>query len=215
LSSEGIQDVVYCIGHLGSLVREYVGDGSAWALNVSYVDEGTQLRGTAGALRLALDQGVLEESFFVVYGDSYLTVNVALVEEAFRSSGCPALMTVYRNAGRWEESNAVFDGHRVRWYQKHTSDPPPDMTYVDYGLLAFHRNAIEAQTVHGQVADLATIMENMSRGGHLAGYEAKGRFYEIGSPDGLHALEAHLAEDAERRLLRSHDVGPKDRHALP
>src|ERR1700691_2559314 len=92
LASEGVDRVVYCIGHLGHLVREYVGNGSAWGLKASFVDEGTELLGTAGALRLAADRAVLDESFFVLYGDSYLSVNLTSVEEAFRSSERPALM---------------------------------------------------------------------------------------------------------------------------
>src|SRR6185437_12319465 len=51
LSSAGIDSIVYCIGYHGGLVRDFVADGSAWGLSrVAYVDEGADLRGTAGAL---------------------------------------------------------------------------------------------------------------------------------------------------------------------
>ena len=57
LAAEGISDVVYCIGYRGGSIRDYIGDGSRWGVRARYVDEGEQLRGTAGAIRLALDQG--------------------------------------------------------------------------------------------------------------------------------------------------------------
>lgn len=192
LESEGIQRVVYCIGHLGHLVKGYVRDGSAWKLDVTYVDEGEQLLGTAGALRLGLDQGVLEEEFFVLYGDSHLSVNLASVEEAHKSSVCPVLMTVFRNVGNWEASNVIFDGHAVCRYQKNCPEPPVDMIYVDYGLLAFERQVIEHMVPAGVTSDLAPILERLSVEGRVAGYEAQERFYEIGSLEGLRSLEEHL-----------------------
>jgi NDP-sugar pyrophosphorylase family protein len=193
LASEGVDRVVYCIGHLGHLVREYVGNGSAWGLKASFVDEGTELLGTAGALRLAADRAVLDESFFVLYGDSYLSVNLTSVEEAFRSSERPALMTVFRNAGAWEQSNVIFDGGMVRRYQKQSTDLLPEMVYVDYGLSVFDVGVIHEMVTPRVPVDLAVIFERLSVEGHLAGYEASERFYEIGSAEGLRSLEEYLA----------------------
>jgi MurNAc alpha-1-phosphate uridylyltransferase len=192
LASEGVTEVVYCIGYLGDLVRAHVGDGSTWSLDVVWVDEGQRLLGTAGALRLALDREVLDEQFFVIYGDSYLSVSFSSVATAFSSSGCPALMTVFRNDGNWEESNVVFENDRVIRYQKHCHEPPPGMHYVDYGLSMFRADLVAEMVMAGTPVDLAPIFEKLSFEGRLAGYEAKERFYEIGSPDGLRALEAHL-----------------------
>src|ERR1017187_8690309 len=59
LARSGIDSVVYCVGHLGQLIRDHVSDGSCWGLSVRYVDEGDRLRGTAGALRLASDENGL------------------------------------------------------------------------------------------------------------------------------------------------------------
>ncbi len=85
---------------------------------VAYVDEGADLRGTAGALRLALDQGVLDEDFLVLYGDSWLQVDPAAVLTEARSRPEPALMTVFDNTGKWDTSNVIFDGSRVVRYAK-------------------------------------------------------------------------------------------------
>jgi NDP-sugar pyrophosphorylase family protein len=53
------------------MIREYVGDGGRWGLGAVYVTKGSHLKGTGGALRLALDQGVLDPAFAVLYGDSF------------------------------------------------------------------------------------------------------------------------------------------------
>lgn len=194
LAAAGITSVVYSIGHLGQQIRDYVGDGSYWGVAVDYVDEGPQLRGTAGALRLAADSSVLAEDFLVLYGDSWLQVNPAAVMLAARASPMPALMTVYDNAGRWDGSNVIYAAGRVVTYRKGVADPPPEMHWIDYGLLAFRRHLIvSAIPPHGR-SDLAPLCSRLADDGRLAGYEVSERFYEIGSPTGRVEADAWLRD---------------------
>jgi len=188
LSEQGVSRVVYCIGHLGDQVRAYVGDGSRWDLRVSYVDEGRDLRGTGGALRLALEEGVLGDSFAVLYGDSYLRLDLGAVRAAFEKTSAPALMTVLRNENRWDASNADFDGELVTRYSKTEGD----FEWIDYGLSLLERDVV-AELPPDRPSDLAELFAQLSREGRLAGYEATERFYEIGTPEGLAELEAFLA----------------------
>jgi MurNAc alpha-1-phosphate uridylyltransferase len=195
LARSGITSVLYCIGHLGSHVSGYVGDGSHWGLAVGYVDEGDQLRGTAGALRLAYDEGKLAEDFLVLYGDSWLQVDPALVLRTARRRQALALMTVYRNDGRWDASNVVLRGAQVVQYAKGLAEPPPDMGWIDYGLLAFRREVIADRVPPNGAADLAPLCSQLASAGMLSGLEVTQRFYEIGSPAGRTELEELLAAE--------------------
>jgi NDP-sugar pyrophosphorylase family protein len=190
LAEAGVDSVVYCVGHLGQLVRAYVGDGSAWGLSVRYVDEGEHLRGTAGALRLACDVDVLDEDFLVLYGDSWLQVDPAAVLRTARERREPALMTVYCNNGRWDGSNAVLAEGRVVRYQKGLNPPPQEMRWIDYGLLALRRPVIADRVPARTPADLAPLCSALAAEGLLAGLEVFERFYEIGSASGRNELEA-------------------------
>ena len=75
LARHGVDEVILCLGYQGALIRDYVGSGSAWGLRVSYTDEGKDLRGTAGALRLCFDQNLLADTFLLTYGDSFLPID--------------------------------------------------------------------------------------------------------------------------------------------
>jgi len=201
LASQGVTEVVYSIGHHGDMIRRYWTSRLAPVPSIRYVDEGLDLRGTGGALRLALESGVLQESFFVIYGDSFLPVQFAPVWDAFRSSGMPALMTVLRNDGRWDRSNAVYrDGHVLLYDKK----GHPSMHYIDYGLSALRRDILDGITA--EVFDLATLFHELSLRDQLAGFEVDQRFYEIGSPEGLRDfeqyLEARVDEPAEFNAIR-------------
>jgi NDP-sugar pyrophosphorylase family protein len=195
LSQQGVERVLYSIGHHGEMLREHVGDGGRWGLAVRYVDEGEQLRGTAGALRLALDQGALEDEFFVLYGDSYLPVDLPQIERGWNDSPLPALMTVFRNEGRWDSSNAVYEDGRVLLYDKdRPSDRVEEMHWIDYGLSILSRDVVAERVPADAVSDLAELMRGLSRDGMLAGFEVTQRFYEAGSREGVRDLERYLAE---------------------
>jgi protoporphyrinogen oxidase/choline kinase len=190
LASEGITDVVYSIGYRGGAIRDYVGDGSRWGIRAVFVDEGEQLLGTAGALRLAFDQGVLEPTFAVLYGDSYLRISLPAMWQRFEASGQPALMTVLRNEGRWDRSNVIYRDGQVVLYDKNAG--PQSMQHIDYGISLLRRDVIEQEVPAGQRSDLAPLLNRLSREGRVAGFEATERFYEIGSPQGLADFEQHI-----------------------
>jgi NDP-sugar pyrophosphorylase family protein len=193
LAAHGVTEVVLSVGYLGGALGAHVGDGSRYGLAVRVVDEGPNLRGTAGAVRLALDEGVLDERFLLTYGDSFLPIDFAAVFEAFVASGAPGLMTVYRNQGRYDTSNVIFDGRMVTLYDKQRrTRPAADFAFIDYGLSALTRKAVEEGIPAGQKADLAELLHALSVQGKLAGYESPDRFYEIGSPAGLADLEQWL-----------------------
>jgi NDP-sugar pyrophosphorylase family protein len=196
LAAQRVRHVVFSIGHLGAMVRAEIGDGTRWGLEVTYVDEGDELLGTGGALRRAVEHGGLGPDFFVLYGDSYLSLDLAAVAHAFHARNTGALMTVFHNRARWEESNVVFEDGMVTLYQKGLAHPPAAMQYVDYGLCVL-RGAVVLETVPPGRSDLADALSLLSRAGRLAGFEASERFYEIGTPTGLADLEAHLAASAD------------------
>jgi NDP-sugar pyrophosphorylase family protein len=194
LAAQGVERVTYSIGYRGEMLRAHVGDGGRFGLKVSWVDDGARPLGTGGALRRALDEGALDEVFFVLNGDSYLPSSMAEVEKAWRASAHPALMTVLRNEGRWDSSNAIYSDSRVVLYDKsRPADRQAKMHWIDYGLSVMTREVIASRIKSGSFADLADLMRDLSHEGRLAGLEVHQRFYEAGSPEGLRDLEDHLS----------------------
>ena len=83
LESQGIQRVTLCIGHLGEMIESVIGSGSQFGMEITYSPDGPNLLGTGGAIKKALP--LLDESFFVLYGDSFLPINYSPIEEEFRT----------------------------------------------------------------------------------------------------------------------------------
>jgi hypothetical protein len=120
-------------------------------------------------------------------------VDVGAVVDRFDASGAEALMTVFRNDGRWDRSNVEFDGERVLRYDKQETDPAAaGMHHIDYGLSVVRAESVRARLPDRGPSDLAEMMRSISLEGGLVGFEAQHRFFEIGSPAGLAALQDHL-----------------------
>jgi NDP-sugar pyrophosphorylase family protein len=193
IAANGIDRLTLCIGYGGKALQSYVGDGSRYGMMIRWVSEGDDLLGTGGAIRLAYEQGALEDVFFVLYGDSYLPIDMQRVARAWEASELPALMTVMRNDGQWDRSNVVYANGLVLLYDKGRPEAQQhDMRWIDYGLSVLTREAVADSIPRGAVADLADVLKSLSLAGRLGGLEISERFYEAGSPQGLRDLESYL-----------------------
>jgi len=186
LSSHGVRRVVLCVGYRGELIQRRIGTAQ-FGIAIDYSFDAPGLDGTLGAIRRAL--GLLGKRFLVLYGDTYLRVDYAAVVRVWRESGLPAVMTVLRNEGRWDTSNAVYRDGLVVHYDKRA--PTPQMRWIDYGLGGLTEPALAA--VDGQERDLAALYERLAAEGSLCGFEATERFYEIGTPSALAATDSFLS----------------------
>jgi NDP-sugar pyrophosphorylase family protein len=198
LRAGGVREVVLCVGYLGSLVERTIGGGSRLGLSIRYSYDGPNPLGTAGALRNALP--LLEERFLLTYGDTLLSVDYTAVARSHASSAVPALMTVLENDNRLGRSNAVVEGGLVVAYGK--SPRPRDARWIDYGLLAFDRAAIEGSLD----ADLERVLTKLADGRQLAAYEVDERFYEIGDEEGLAETTEFVRASPRFATLRPADT---------
>ncbi|MDR2460385.1 MAG: NTP transferase domain-containing protein [Deltaproteobacteria bacterium] len=187
LKRNEVEKVFICIGHMGDMIKETVGNGEKFGLNVYYSDDGKELLGTGGAIVNALP--MLPDLFMVLYGDSYLDTNYRNIAKAFLYSGKVALMTVYKNQNQYDKSNVIFQHGLVSLYDKH--QPNDLMHYIDYGICCFFKTVFK--TSFGKKFDLASVLTELSAEGNLAGYEVHNRFFEIGSLQGKADLENYLA----------------------
>jgi NDP-sugar pyrophosphorylase family protein len=195
LRAKGIDRVVMCISHLGELIRDYAGDGSQFGLHIDYSFDGPVLLGTAGAIRKAFP--LIDERFFVLYGDSYLPCDFDSIANAFMESGKLGMMTVFRNNGKWDASNVEFAHGKILAYDKKIRTP--QMQFIDYGLGVFQKQAF-AELPDNAPADLAELYQQLLKRGELSAREVQERFYEIGSVVGLRELSLYLKWQTEISL---------------
>ncbi|MEZ5380793.1 MAG: sugar phosphate nucleotidyltransferase [Microthrixaceae bacterium] len=197
LAESGVTDVVECIGHLGDEIVASVGDGSAFGLSVTYSHDGTRpdgqpaRPGTGGALALARHRGLLNPRFMVIYGDSWLRMDLRAMWRQSAESPLPATMAVLRNDGGREPSNVALDGELVRYRKGGDGD---GLTHIDYGVSTLSSRLLDGLDPGSDPngSDLADLMAQWSRDGRVAAYEVSEPYDEVGTPAGVARLEAAL-----------------------
>lgn len=93
LSDQGFTDVTLAIGHLGHLIRSFIGDGSRWGLRVQYLDEDRPM-GTMGPVLRLLDE--LPQDVLVMNGDILTDMNYAELLNRHRAGDRPLTIATYQ-----------------------------------------------------------------------------------------------------------------------
>jgi N-acetyl-alpha-D-muramate 1-phosphate uridylyltransferase len=177
LARHGAVRVVLCVGYLGEQIETRIGRRQ-FGIEIAYSYDGPRPLGTLGAVRKA--SPLLGDRFLILYGDTYLRVDYRAAVARWDQSGLLGLMTVLRNNGQWDTSNAAFDGRRVV-YDKRV--PTADMEWIDYGLGGLRADALSVLADGDD--DLADLYHELAVRGQLCGFAASERFYEIGTPASL------------------------------
>lgn len=180
LKEKGVTEVILCVGHLGHMIEEYVGNGSRFGLNVHYSYDGDTLLGTGGAIKKAT--AILPDAFIIQYGDSYLDIDFEPIIERFEQAELPVLMTVFHNQNKFDTSNVLVKNGRILKYDK--KDHDPTMEYIDYGLIVIRKSIFDDYPPQAYF-DLSTLLSQSAASGQVASYEVKKRFFEIGSVQGI------------------------------
>jgi NDP-sugar pyrophosphorylase family protein len=186
LKSQGVKNVVLCVGHLGEMIESAVGDGRNFNLSIKYSYDGDKQLGTGGSITKALY--LLDPNFFILYGDSLLPINFEKVQKAYDAKKL-GLMTIIKNENAWDLSNVLYlDGKLIEYNKR---NPKPNMKYIDYGLSILNKNAFN-YFINEQIFDLSDLFAVLASRSELSAFEVYERFYEIGSQKGIQETEDYL-----------------------
>jgi len=198
LRRNGVHDIVLCVGHLGELLEDHLKSGAAFGLDIRYSWDGPKLLGPAGALKRA--ERLVEERFFVTYGDAYLRAPYRKLMAALANSGRLGMMSVFRNEGRFGASDISVRGGLVVRYDK--QDRTGRLKWINFGLSALTKEALETIPA-GHPCGEEEFYGELIKGRQLAAYEVHQRFYEIGTPASLADFAAFVARGGNVTLHRT------------
>ena len=193
LRRQGITRVLLLVGYLGNQIQDHFGTGGDMGMELEYCEE-KQLMGTGGALKLA--EGKIREDFMVIYGDSFLPMDYADFESAFRRADAEGMITVYEDSSRVtrvRENIALSPEGLVVCYDK--GGTSTDLAYVEAGVLAFRMGVLK-RIPAGRVVSLENdIYPELIRERELSAYVTGRRFFDIGTQSRIKEMEAWLKDD--------------------
>jgi NDP-sugar pyrophosphorylase family protein len=187
LKKNGLTDILLCVGHRGDLVRDYFGTGAAWGLNLGYSQE-TELRGTAGALKLAEHQ--LGSDFVVLNGDSLFDIPLAELIAFHAARGAVATLALARTDQPERFGNVEIDdrGCVLRFAEKRQSGRGG---LINGGVYVFRRQVLDMVPV-GRPVSLERAVFPALVGHGLWALPFDGFFLDIGLPESFRLAQAQV-----------------------
>lgn len=140
LREAGINDIGIIVGDTEDEIREAVGDGSAWGVEVTYIRQEAPL-GLAHAVLTAAD--FLADTPFVMYlGDNLIKEGIAAFVDEFRRKDVDALILLAHVTEPQRFGVAKLDGTRIVELVEKPKDPPSDLALV--GAYMFRPSILDA-----------------------------------------------------------------------
>jgi NDP-mannose synthase len=176
LKMQGFTRVTLAIGHLSSLIRAFVGDGSRWGLDVDYSEEDQPLS-TIGPLLNFLDR--LPEHFLVMNGDVLTDLDYASLLEQHMHWRAPLTVATYQRQVKIDFGTLeTVDGHIVSFSEK------PTLTYsVSMGVYAMSRNTLTRCPRNVPYGFDNLVHDLLGRQNPPRAYHFDGYWLDIGRPD--------------------------------
>ncbi|WP_406836009.1 sugar phosphate nucleotidyltransferase [Streptomyces sp. AHU1] len=176
LASSGFTSCTIAVGHLGGIIRAYVGDGSQWGMAVDYSTEESPL-GTMGPLLTMRDR--LPESFLVMNGDVLTDLDFGDVLRQHSGSGAPLTIATYARKVRIDFGVLTTDDRKVVAFTE-----KPSMDYrVSMGVYGLSRSTLEDYTPGLPLGFDELVLDLLRSGDEPHAYEFDGYWLDIGRPD--------------------------------
>jgi NDP-sugar pyrophosphorylase family protein len=189
LSSAGIKNFVLCVGYLGKVIQDFFGDGSRFDVNLEYSFDGEKPRGVAGALKRA--ESLLQDTFFVTYGDAYLRADYSEIFADFAVRDKLGMMLVNENHNAFGRSDLAVTNGYISKYDKRNQTP--DMVWINYGVSILRKKALQFIPIDREV-DEEEFYGDLIKRGELLAKVVSTRFYEIGTPAALQEFKEFMSK---------------------
>ncbi|MEU8548466.1 sugar phosphate nucleotidyltransferase [Streptomyces roseoverticillatus] len=176
LVDAGFTSCTLAIGHLGHIIRAYVGDGSQWGIRVDYATEESPL-GTMGPLLTMLDR--LPEHFLAMNGDILTDLDFGDVYRTHVASGAPLTIATYARQVSIDFGVLTTDSDRVVGFAE-----KPRMDYrVSMGVYGVSRAALARYTPGLPLGFDELVLDMLEARTPPRAYQFDGYWLDIGRPD--------------------------------
>jgi len=140
IKEAGITDIAVVVGDTAPEIKEAVGDGSRWDVNITYIQQEAPL-GLAHAVKIAQDF-VGEDRFVMFLGDNVIQGGISTLVKQFEESDYNCQIVLTRVTNPQQYGVAVLKNGRVVRLVEKPREPPSNLALV--GIYMFDHNVFEA-----------------------------------------------------------------------
>ena len=172
LEKFNFEKIIISTGYKSQVIEKYI-EKKFKKKTISIIKDTKFFSGTGGAIKNCLKN--INNDFFVIYGDSYLSINYNIIYKQFVKNKKDLLITVFKNKNKYDKSNLFIKNNKILEYNKNSNKAQ----HIDYGALCINKKAFIS--VKSNKFDLREIIIKQIKNKNISFFEAKKRFYEIGN----------------------------------
>jgi mannose-1-phosphate guanylyltransferase len=178
--THGVDEVILSCGFMSEDVRHVLGDIYD-GMRLRYVIEEEPL-GTAGPVRLAYDEGVLQDRLLVLNGDVLTDIDLTAELERHERTGARATLALYpvEDTSSYGVVPTAEDGQVEAFIEKGNGGAPTNR--INAGAYVVERDVVE-EIPAGRAVSFEREIFPALVGKGLYGYDAAGYWIDIGTPD--------------------------------
>jgi mannose-1-phosphate guanylyltransferase len=178
--SHSVDEVILSCGFMSDAVKAVLGDIYD-GMRLRHVTEDEPL-GTAGPVRLAYDEGLLEERLLVLNGDVLTDIDLTAELEQHERTGARATLALYpvEDTSSYGVVPTDEEGRVEAFIEKGSGDVPTNR--INAGAYVLERELVESIPAGRAVSFEREIFPSLVGNG-LYGYDAAGYWIDIGTPE--------------------------------
>jgi len=204
IKAHGVTEVVLSCGFRSDDVRAVLGDIYE-GMRLRYVVEEQRL-GTAGPVRLALDEGLIDDRLLVLNGDVLTDMDLTAELAQHESTGARVTLALFGVEDTASYGVVPTDGQgRVEAFLEKSAGPAPT-NRINAGAYVVEREVIEALIPPGGAVSFEREVFPELVGDGLYGYAAEGYWIDIGTPERYLEATHDLLAGRVRSTLPPRDV---------
>lgn len=189
----GVTEFFINLHYLPEKIQSYFGDGKKWSVKISYFLEEPKILGTAGGIKDF--EGILDESFFVIYGDILSLVNYSNMADAFFRKPEAICMEVVGDTDHPHDSDLVEADEGLKFLKIYPK--PHTMLPKNYksmrGIYIFNER-ISKHIPAGRYYEIDhdLLPEVITKRETIYGYETTDFLEDIGTPERYNKVAEYL-----------------------
>jgi len=193
LKRHGFQEVIINLHHLGAMIRQTLGDGTGFGMQITYSHEPLIL-GTGGGIK-QVESYFQGEPVLVLNGDTLFELDLTALIAFHRSQQAAATMVLRQDpeAARWGLVEVTDRAEVIRITGRGRSVSAPTAARMFAGIHILHPRLLHALPVGKESSIIDAYVRGIQEGERIMGYDFDGYWNDVGTPERYAQAERDVA----------------------
>ncbi len=206
LVSQGFDDIIITVSHLGNIIMDYFGDGSRFNCHIEYYNEVEPL-GNAGALFKIKDK--LSDEFLLLNADALFDIDFNRFVKYHHEKGGLVTLFTHPNSHPYDSGLIITndDLSVERWLAKEDARPKYYKNRVNAGLHVINKKVLDININTPKVDLDRQILKPLEGTYQMFVYDSPEYVKDMGTPDRYYAV----CEDLKNNLPKIRNLSNKQK----